>query len=92
MAYPKAAILLFSSTTFTGMPATEQERVYWDCEFLATQGRISLDQGAGCGELYEHLKKAKFGGDFARFLVWWRENKAREMSLRMAPRRPPDDE
>ena len=85
MAHARAAVLVFSSAAFGGMPASEVEKVYWDCEFMATEGRISLDHAAGCSELYEHLKKEKFGGEFERFLVWWKANKERERLIRSAP-------
>lgn len=88
MARTGAAILLFSSAAFGGMSFTEAEKAYWDCEFMATQGRVDLDTGAGCYDLYERLKKDKFGGDFDRFLAWWRDNKKREMSLRATQGRP----
>ena len=66
----------------------EVEKAYWDCEFAAVQGTISFNEFASCTDLYEHLKKAKFSGDFDKLLVWWQQHKDREMSLRLKRRQP----
>ena len=77
------AIFVASANMFTDMRPEEMEKAFWDCEFAATQGVIDLDVAAGCSEIYEHLKKEKFGGDFKRVLLWWQENKDNEISSRM---------
>jgi len=82
MASALAAMIVASSTVMVNTPGVEVEKAYWDCEFAAIEGQISLDAAAACSEIYEHLKKHKFDGRFDRFLVWWRENKVREMSSR----------
>lgn len=91
MASALAALIVASSTTVGIAPGAEVEKSYWDCEFAATKGQISLDAAAACSEIYEHLKKHKFGGRFDRFLAWWQENKVRELSLRAAGRQVRDD-
>lgn len=84
MASGLAAMIVVSSTTVSAMPVAEMEKAYWDCEFAAVEGHISLDSAAACSEIYEHLKKRKFGGQFTNFLLWWQENKTHELSLRSA--------
>lgn len=76
------SIILAAYTATEGMSFGEIEKAYWDCEFIATQGTIDFDGAAACSEIYEHLKTDKFRGDFKRFLVWWQENKDRELSSR----------
>jgi hypothetical protein len=82
MASVLATVIVAGSNALLPAPSVEMEKAYWDCEFSAVKGQISLDQAAACSEIYEHLKKAKFGGQFEPFLAWWRENKVREMSIR----------
>jgi hypothetical protein len=82
MASGLAAMIVVSSAAIGNMAGAEVEKAYWDCEFTAIQGRISLDDAAACNEIYEHLKEHKFGGQFDRFLAWWQENKTRELSSR----------
>ncbi|WP_420474902.1 hypothetical protein [Noviherbaspirillum sp. ST9] len=77
-----ATIFVASSTALMDAPGVEMEKAYWDCEYAATHGQISLDVAAGCSEIYERLKKHKFGGEFGPFLAWWRENRLREFSAR----------
>lgn len=82
MASALPSIILATVTAIESMSSAEVEKAYWDCEFTATQGPIDLDGAAACSEIYEYLKKDKFLGDFDRFLVWWKENKGRELSTR----------
>lgn len=77
-----AATIFLASTAVTTPSSAEMEKAYWDCEFAAIKGQISLDAAAACNEIYEHLKNSKFEGRFDRFLVWWKENKIRELSSR----------
>jgi len=81
------ALLLASSVAAGNTLPDAVEAAYWDCEFAAAQGRISLDEGAACHEIYEQLKRNKFDGKFERFLAWWRENKEREMASRAGRQR-----
>lgn len=82
MASGLAAMIVVSSTAVGSLAGGELEKAYWDCEFAAIQGQISLDAAAGCSDIYEQLKKHKFGGKFDRFLAWWQANKIRELSSR----------
>jgi len=91
MAAAGAVLLACTAAVAGGWTQAEAEKAYWDCEFSAVQGQISLDSAAACSEIYEGLKRDKFDGRFDRFLGWWRENKERELSSRGQPRRPPDD-
>lgn len=78
-----SAILIVTSTALGDIPADELEAAFWDCEYLAIRGYLDLDIGAACSEIYEQLKAEKFGGDFERLLLWWREHKESELSSRM---------
>lgn len=91
MASALATVIFVSSNAVGMLHDNEMEKVYWDCEFAATRGRISLDDAAACNEVYERLKKLKFDGRFERFFVWWQENKARELSARAAGEQVRDD-
>lgn len=82
------AIILTTSTAAGSMSPAEIEKAYWDCESFAAQGILTLDAGAACNEIFEHLKAGKFDGDFNRFLAWWQENKVQEMSSRMKTNPP----
>lgn len=87
MASALAALFVASSSAVAGMPEAEVEKAYWDCEFAATTAQISLDDAAACSEIYEHLKKYRFGDRFDHFLAWWNENKVRELSIRARGRK-----
>jgi hypothetical protein len=80
------AIIIAASSVFGELSPAEAEKAYWDCEFAAIHGAIGLDEAAACSEIFEDLKSDKFRGDFRRFLVWWQENKDRELSSRTKPR------
>jgi len=91
MASELGSIIVMTLIGGGNISGVEVEQAYWDCEYAATQGRISLDEGAACVEIFEDLKKGRFGGDFERFLSWWRENKEREISARARSGLPRDD-
>ena len=54
------------------------EKQYWACDYVATTRGVGLEEGAMCGEIFEDLKRSKFGGDFRAMLSWWQQNKAAE--------------
>lgn len=83
MVFVLLSIILSASTASRNLSQAEIEIAFWDCEFAATQGVLELSEAAACSRIYEYLKKAKFLGDFDRFLVWWQENRDRELSSRM---------
>lgn len=83
-----ATVILATSTAITELPAAELEKIYWDCEFTATQDILGQDDAAVCSELSEYLKESKFHGDFNTLLIWWRQNKDREISSRLKLRQP----
>lgn len=58
------------------------ERAFWQCDVQSM--RIALEPGDGilCERLTDALKQRRFGGDFTRFLAWWRERKAVEYASR----------
>lgn len=58
--------------------ATDLERAFWACDYVATTKGVSATPIAACKLATETLKKQKFGGDFEAFLSWWRENKPSE--------------
>ena len=59
-------------------PATQLERLFWNCERAAVSG-MSLDDGMLCAEITEQFKHARFGGDFDALLAYWRERKPAEV-------------
>ena len=60
----------------------ELEKVYWDCDYASITAMLSADDAAVCGTAFEKLKKEKFGGDFSKFMEWWKANKAAEYAKR----------
>ena len=81
-------VILATMTAIPNLSLDEVEKAYWDCEFAAVQGTIGCNEFTSCTDLYEHLKKAKFSGDFDKLLVWWKQHKDREMSSRLKRRQP----
>jgi hypothetical protein len=80
-------ITLVASAAIGGLPLSEAEKVYWDCEFAAEQGVLDIGDAEVCSKVFEQLKAAKFGSDFNRFLEWWRANKGREYAARIESQR-----
>lgn len=58
--------------------AADLEKEFWACDHAATTRGVWGEEGALCGEVYENLKKSKFGGDFQVMLSWWQRNKTVE--------------
>ena len=58
------------------------EKAYWDCDFATTQTMLGGDEAMYCSQIFEKLKADKFGGDFDKFMAYWRENKKREHAAR----------
>jgi hypothetical protein len=52
--------------------------LYWQCDYAATQTIIGIEEAAACSFAFEKIKKEKFGGDFSKFMEWWKVNKATE--------------
>jgi hypothetical protein len=48
-----------------------------DTRSVSTRG-VFGSEAYLCSSNHEELKKAKFGGDFAAMLKWWRQNKVAE--------------
>lgn len=83
MASVLPSIILATVVASESMSSIEVEKNYWDCEFIATQGTLDLNEAATCSTIYERLKTDKFLGSFERFMIWWQENKDRELSSRI---------
>jgi hypothetical protein len=66
--------------------AATLEAAFWACDYAATTRGVFGSEGATCGEIYENVKRRKFGGDFQALLVWWQRNKAAEHQLLAAAR------
>jgi hypothetical protein len=82
------AIVLLSSAGSANVPLAEVENAYWNCEYTAGHALLELTEAEACSEAFEYLKKHKFQGDFKGFLLWWQDNKHRELSRRRG-RTPP---
>lgn len=78
-----ASVILATSTVIADLPPAEVERLYWNCEFTATQGILDSDDAAACSTIYEHIKAKKFHGDFNALLLWWKQNKDKEITSRL---------
>lgn len=52
---------------------------FWACDYAATaHGLLDKDAMVLCARVSQQLKFAKFDGDLAAMLSWWRENKGHE--------------
>jgi hypothetical protein len=58
--------------------AVNLEKQFWACDHAAATRGVGIGDGEICGEIYEDLKRSKFGGDFPAMLGWWQQNKAAE--------------
>jgi hypothetical protein len=54
------------------------ERAFWECDYFATTRGMGLEEGADCADIYDKIKRTKFGGDFHTLLAWWQRSKATE--------------
>ena len=66
-------------------PLDELERAFWVCDHTATTQGIEATPIALCSAVFDALRDEKFGGDFARLLAWWQQNKAIEHTRLTAP-------
>ena len=53
----------------------ELEKTFWICDYIASTYGVEGSPATACGEAYEELKRAKFGGDFDELVTWWGANK-----------------
>jgi hypothetical protein len=58
--------------------SAEIERLFWECDYIATTFGIGLEEGAYCATISDEVKRRKFDGDFNAMLAWWQLNKAAE--------------
>jgi len=72
------------ATSTLAAKTDELETAYWDCDYAATQGALGFGDATTCSQVFEALKKEKFGGDFKKFMEWWKDNKEVEHSKRLA--------
>jgi hypothetical protein len=56
----------------------ELEDAFWVCDYIATTRGVTAAPRAACRSVTEEVKKRKFGGDFERFVAWWRDNKVEQ--------------
>lgn len=82
------SVVLATMIAIPELSLDKVEKAYWDCEFAAVKGTIRPNEFGLCNELYEYLKNKKFSGNFDKLLVWWRQHKDHEMSLRLKRRQP----
>ena len=55
--------------------ATELERAFWTCDYVATTRGVYAAPIELCSAVTERLKNEKFSGDFGELLEWWKANK-----------------
>jgi hypothetical protein len=60
------------------IPSAELERIFWQCDYVASTFGMGLQEGAYCAVISDAVKRRKFGGDFAAMLAWWQQNKSIE--------------
>src|SRR3954469_17278051 len=60
------------------LSADDLERAFWLCDYIATERGVDSSPVALCTAVFDEVKNARFGGDFAALLDWWRLNKAVE--------------
>jgi hypothetical protein len=65
-----------TAVQFASVKLADLEAAFWVCEYAATtRGAASIQT---CTAVYDALKERKFGGDFARLLKWWQQNRVSE--------------
>ena len=67
--------------------SADLERVFWECDYVATTRGMGLEEGAYCADIYDKMKRTKFGGDFHAMLAWWQRSKAPEHAAFATQRR-----
>jgi hypothetical protein len=68
-------IILAAALAIPTPSGADLERAYWDCDYASTVAFMGPDEAAYCSAVFEKLKAEKFGGDFTKFMAWWRANK-----------------
>ncbi len=58
--------------------ASELERAFWVCDYVATTRGVDATPIAHCSAVTDALKNERFGGDFSELLAWWQRNKPAE--------------
>lgn len=77
----KYLLLLFPLMAFAQekpLSLEDATKLFWHCDYATTQSMLGLSEAAGCSVAYEKVKKEKFGGDYQKFMDWWKANKAAE--------------
>jgi hypothetical protein len=82
-----AAAAAYGKPVDSRLSSLELEARFWQCDYAATTYGVSLAEGAQCVEVFEELKRRKFGGDFQALLVWWQESKSYQHGALAAERR-----
>lgn len=71
-----------AATTFSSdldeASLAQLESAFWVCDYVATTQGVTAAPPAACRYVTEEVERQKFGGDFDRFLQWWRDNKTAE--------------
>lgn len=76
------AAVITANTGTAALNMKQLEDLYWQCDSQYMRGLIAPDDMLPCIGVYEEFKQRRFGGDFDRFLEYWRANRLREWQLR----------
>jgi hypothetical protein len=55
--------------------AANLERVFWECDYVATTRGVHSTPIEICAAVFEEVKRTKFGGDSDALIAWWRQMK-----------------
>lgn len=54
------------------------EKAFWMCDYLATVHGVEFTPVEVCVEVTAQFREKRFGGDYDRWVAWWRQNKETE--------------
>jgi hypothetical protein len=54
------------------------ERQFWYCDYVGTTRGVGAAPVAPCSAVTEQVLHSRFGGDYVKFLAWWKQNKSFE--------------
>jgi hypothetical protein len=78
---PIAFVVLSAAAQGTSpdeMTIEQLQRVWLQCDRLASTSLVQSGSAAACSQVHEQLLRRGFGGDFTRMLTWWQTQRLRE--------------
>jgi hypothetical protein len=77
-----AAISQTKIPEIEALPMDKLETLYWDCDYMSSVALLDSTDAAICSAVFERMKAEKFGGDFNKFMQWWKPLKDKEHAKR----------